>query len=174
MTFLIIVVYILVYALFGFLAMTEAAKQNRSLVSWFLLGFLFGINAFIALKVSNAAEEENHSQTLWSVLGLFLNVFAIIAFETGLNAENRGHDFDCWVILGFCLSIVALFISCFVKPFEATKSVNSLVAPKTTTTAVKLATTQTSATTWKCHKCGSFNHNSKTFCSHCGTMKKAQ
>lgn len=166
-TVIITIVCLFILVLFGLLASKEAERQKRSSASWFLLGMLFNINAFISLKLSRNAEEEAHSQSLWTILGLFFGIFGIIAFESGLNAENKGHDFDCWVILGFCLGIFSLLVSCFVKPFEPLKTVSTTTSKNT---SPQIAVPET-ANTWKCHKCGQTNNSSKLFCSNCGTMK---
>lgn len=160
--FLIVFVCLLALSFFGALSYNEARRQNRNAGCWFILGFLFTINAFIALKVSKAACDEAHSQTLWSVLGLFFGIAAIFAFESGLNAENKGHDFDCWVITGFCFGLISVFISCFLKPFEKIKRstpAHQQVAPTSNTK------------TWICPNCGTTNIDSKLFCSNCSSIK---
>lgn len=147
---------------FGSLAKSEARRQGRNEIAWFFLGFLFMINAFIALKVSKAADEEGHSINLWSTLGIFFGVLAVIAFEAGLNAENKQHDFDCWVIMGFFFGVFAVLISCFLKPFE--NSVRRVVKPATIITQPE----------WVCENCGTKNSGEKMFCGKCAKSKPKQ
>ena len=156
----IILIILAIAVAFGLLAMREAERQDRSKVAWFWLGFFFNISAFIALKVSKAADDEGHSMTLWSVLGILLGIYTIIAFEAALNAENKGHDFDCWCILGFVGGILALFISCFLKPFEkASGEVKPAVAKPPREVA------------WTCAKCGKVNPAGTAYCPICGNAK---
>lgn len=166
---MVIFIAIVILLLFGALAAGEANRQKRGVTSWFILGFIFTINAFIALKVSKAADDEGHEITLWSVLGLFFGVTAIFSFEAGLNAENKGHDFDCWTIIGFCFGLLAVFVSCFLKPFEKTRK----VVKQPITPSVQLTTPNTKGTNgdWECRYCGATNGESKSFCSSCGKMR---
>ena len=168
-TILIGLIIIAILVCFGSIALNEAKKQGRNEAGWFVLGLLFSINAFIALKLSKYAKEEGHSITLWSVLGLFFGAGAIIALQTGINAENKLHDFDCWVILGFSFGLFVLLISCFLKPFELPTS----TMPKNTSTKPTTANTQakTSDKGWFCTNCGKENKSSSLFCAYCGKIK---
>ena len=164
---------------FGTLAKSEARRQKRSETAWFWLGFFFGLNAFIALKVSRAADEEAHSLMLWSTLGVLFGLSAILAFEAGLNAENKGHDFDCWCILGFSSGLVAVFISCFLKPFvrQQTVSVEKQqgIPVKTNNlakTVSKDLALSSSKDNWVCTKCSNVNDSSKYYCTKCGAIKR--
>ena len=156
LVFLALLIVIGIFVAFGMLSSNEARKQRRSETAWFWIGVFFNINAFIALKISKAADDESHDITLWSWLGVLFGVTAIIAFESGLNAENKQHDFDCWCILGFCCGLMALLVSCFLKPFE---------------NPVKI---QKQKTGWKCKKCGCENPESAMFCKICSSHKANQ
>ncbi len=149
---------------FGLIAQKEAEKQNRNATGWFFLGFFFLINALIALKVSKAADEEGHDMGWWSFLGIVLGLSAIIAFESGLNAENKQHDFDCWVFLGFAGGLLALFVSCFLKPFE-----KKVVLKNESGQGNKIK--PSSNGTWHCSKCGAVNLDSRSYCGVCGKQK---
>ena len=163
-TFLIILIALAIPITFGIIAKKEAEKQGRNATGWFFLGFFFSFNALIALKVSKAADEEGHDSSWWSFLGIIFGLGAIIAFEAGLNAENKQHDFDCWVFLGLVGGLIALFVSCFLKPFD-----------KKGTVAIELNTKKdipsTPANTWYCKQCGAKNLNSNLYCGVCSAKK---
>ena len=163
--FFIIVIVLAVIVAFGMLASREARKQGRSETSWFWLGVFFNINAFIALKVSNAADEEAHDIMLWSVFGIFLGIAAIFAFESGLNAENKGHDFDCWCIVGFVFGLLALFVSCFLKPYER----KEVLQEKEGNNSLSVQPKKTEV--WTCPKCGLANPGDRLYCINCSTLK---
>ena len=167
LTVLVVLIVVAVLICFGNLSKGEAKNQGRSETGWFILGLFFNLNAFIALKVSKAADEEGHDLTLWSVLGIFFGFSSIIAFEAGLNAENKQHDFDCWCILAFFLGLPALLISCFLKPFERVQKVTNSVNNVATQTSVK----PTPTAMWDCSKCGTSNASSSLYCSKCGSLK---
>lgn len=166
-TFPVILITVLSLAIlitFGLIAQKEANKQFRDGTKWFWLGFFFGFNAFIALKISKAANEEGHSTNLWSVLGVFFGLTAVLAFEAGLNAENKQHDFDCWVLLGFAFGLITVFISCFLKPFEKKES-------KVVKNDVNVQAKNNPNGTWHCPKCGAVNLDSRSYCGVCGKQK---
>lgn len=153
----IILLAIIVSIAFGFLAKYEAMKQGRREVIWFVLGIIFLLDAFFALKVSSLAKEKGHNKTLWAILGVAFGVIAILALETALNAENKQHDFDCWAIIGFVFSIIALLISCFLKPLEIKYEEN--------------ANTAVVNPEWLCENCGAKNEGNKTLCRICSMNK---
>ena len=151
-----VLVAIIIGIVFGAISCVEAKKQNRSDTKWFFIGFIFGFNAFIGLKVSQAADEEGHDVNLWSILGVLGGLATIIAFESGLNAENKCHDFSCWVLLGFMFGLAGLFVSCFLKSFEKKSSV-----------LINASATKD----WTCENCGTKNSSDRNFCKRCARIR---
>ena len=173
-TIIVIVVFVLlgICCLFGMLACREADEQGRNSIGWFFLGFFFGFNAFLALKLSKNAQKNKHDVVLWSVFGLFFFLPALIAFETGLNAENKHHDFDCWVMLGFLAGVPALLISCFLQAYA--KNERPGVVQKSAKPSYLLNgenRTQSVVNTWDCPKCGETNRYDALKCISCYTDK---
>ncbi len=172
--FFVFLILISILVAFGILAKNEANKQGRSEIGWFFLGFFFLFNAFIALKVSKVADEEGHNIDLWSTFGIFFGFSAIVIFATGLNAENKSHDFDCWCLLGYFFGIFALLISCFLKPYEATKQHNAVASSMVSQKSSALQKTITQPIQrkiWICPKCGCKNIDAAKYCISCYTEK---
>ena len=176
---IIILVLFLICSPMGWLARSEADKQGRSTTGWFWLGFFFGFNAFLALKLSKNAGSNGHDMGLWSFFGLFFFLPALIAFETGLNAENKHHDFDCWVMLGFLAGVPALLISCFLQAYaknERTGAVQKTAkeisrTPTTTYLYKQEPSVPKIVNTWDCPKCGETNRYDALKCINCYTDK---
>ena len=125
---LIIILCVVVLALcftMGIVVRFEAISQEKNDRLWFVLGFFFGINAFIGLKLGKYALKKKHDGKLWAALGVIFGVFSIVAFMTAINAEDRGSDFSCWSLIGFAFCWIGFFASLFLKPSAAIQTKNT-------------------------------------------------
>lgn len=169
---LIILLIIALMVCFGVLSYNEAVKQGRNKVLWCVLGCIFLLNSFIALKVSKHAKDTKHDVKWWSFLGIVFGVVAVCSLETGLIAEDKRHDFTAWVLMSllFVPSLLVLLLSFLLKPFEHDNSVSGTETETQNTEKQQLVSDKSGV--WTCEKCGKENASSSYFCIGCGEMKK--
>lgn len=188
---IVLVVVLVICFVFGSVCAYKARNQARSGLLWFCLGFLFSINALIALEISKVAKKEGHSQRLWSWLGVLFGLGALWSFLAGLNAERKEYDFDCWALIGFLFGFVGCIVSLFlpapvksVNYINPNKGVSNTDKPIFNNYAVQQQTnshivnkglykptTVSSQQFWICKKCGCKNQLERMFCRDCGTYK---